>query len=317
MQYGAFPVVALAGTLALEQGERLSLSQAFDGIQADFGVSDSALGGLGAAMVLVGVVGEHPVRRAGGPVAPSHVDGDRHGRVDDLHGPRTPWRPPSRSCSSSRHGHRDRRGQRPGGRVPDGRLLPGGQARPDDGPLPARRAPSAASSASRWRVCWSTRTAGGPRSGCGCRSASSWSCSSAGCASRSAARRTGLRTRRRSTASRPTVSPGLLPDLHLPAGAPCGASRADRQLGRRSSASCSTIRSMWFGLMALTISQLLLGRPRRTGASSSSSGPSTSRPPRRAPSPRSSERARCSGSSAVASWPIASCGAATSTRGCT
>lgn len=60
MKYGAFPVVALAGTVALEQGERLSLSQALDGIQADFGVSDTALGWLGAAMVLVGVAGSLP-----------------------------------------------------------------------------------------------------------------------------------------------------------------------------------------------------------------------------------------------------------------
>jgi MFS family permease len=53
-------VVALAGTIALEQGERLSLSQALDGIQADFGVSDTALGWLGAAMVLVGLAGSVP-----------------------------------------------------------------------------------------------------------------------------------------------------------------------------------------------------------------------------------------------------------------
>jgi predicted MFS family arabinose efflux permease len=59
-KYGAYPVVALAGTVALEQGERLSLSQALDGIQADFHVSDTALGWLGAAMVLVGVAGSIP-----------------------------------------------------------------------------------------------------------------------------------------------------------------------------------------------------------------------------------------------------------------
>lgn len=46
--------------MALEQGERLSLSQALDGIQADFGVSDTALGFLGAAMVLIGVAGSIP-----------------------------------------------------------------------------------------------------------------------------------------------------------------------------------------------------------------------------------------------------------------
>ena len=60
LHWGAFPVVALASTIALEQGERLSLAQAFDGIQAEFGVSDLALGALAAAMVLVGVIGGFP-----------------------------------------------------------------------------------------------------------------------------------------------------------------------------------------------------------------------------------------------------------------
>jgi predicted MFS family arabinose efflux permease len=59
-RYGAFPVVALAGTIALEQGERLSLSQALDGIQDEFAVSDTALGFLAAAMVLIGVAGSIP-----------------------------------------------------------------------------------------------------------------------------------------------------------------------------------------------------------------------------------------------------------------
>jgi predicted MFS family arabinose efflux permease len=45
----------------LEQGERLSLAQAFDGIRAEFGVSDTALGALAAAMVLVGVIGGLPI----------------------------------------------------------------------------------------------------------------------------------------------------------------------------------------------------------------------------------------------------------------
>src|SRR5687767_8247134 len=61
MRYGAFPLVALGSTLALESGERLSLGQAFDGIQAEFGVSDTALGGLVAAMVIVGVAGGIPI----------------------------------------------------------------------------------------------------------------------------------------------------------------------------------------------------------------------------------------------------------------
>ena len=44
----------------LEQGERLSLAQAFDGIRDDFGVSNTQLGALAAAMVLVGVIGGIP-----------------------------------------------------------------------------------------------------------------------------------------------------------------------------------------------------------------------------------------------------------------
>lgn len=60
VRYGAFPVVALAATLMLEQGERLSLAQAFDGIQAEFGVSDTTLGALAAAMAVVGVAGAFP-----------------------------------------------------------------------------------------------------------------------------------------------------------------------------------------------------------------------------------------------------------------
>ncbi len=61
VKYGGYPVVALAATLMLEQGERLSLAQAFDGIRADFGVSDTALGALAAAMVFVGVLGGIPI----------------------------------------------------------------------------------------------------------------------------------------------------------------------------------------------------------------------------------------------------------------
>ena len=61
VRYGAFPVVALAATLLLEQGERLSLAQAFDGIRDDFGVSDTALGALAASMVFVGVIGGIPI----------------------------------------------------------------------------------------------------------------------------------------------------------------------------------------------------------------------------------------------------------------
>lgn len=54
------PLVTLAATVALESGERLSLSQAFDGLQDEFGISDTALGFLPAAMILVGLVGAFP-----------------------------------------------------------------------------------------------------------------------------------------------------------------------------------------------------------------------------------------------------------------
>src|SRR5437764_975327 len=60
-RYGWLPLVALATTVALESGERQSLSQAVDGIQHRFHVSDSAVGWLPFAMALVGVVGAFPV----------------------------------------------------------------------------------------------------------------------------------------------------------------------------------------------------------------------------------------------------------------
>ncbi|GAC1311648.1 MAG: MFS transporter [Acidimicrobiales bacterium] len=59
-RYGWAPLVALAVTVALEQGERQSLSQAVDGIQHRFHVSDTAIGFLPFAMALVGVVGAFP-----------------------------------------------------------------------------------------------------------------------------------------------------------------------------------------------------------------------------------------------------------------
>lgn len=60
-RYGAFPIVALGATLMLEQGERQSLAQAFDGIRDTYGVSDTMLGALAAGMVLIGVVGGMPI----------------------------------------------------------------------------------------------------------------------------------------------------------------------------------------------------------------------------------------------------------------
>jgi MFS family permease len=59
--YGSMPLVALAGTVMLESGERQSLAQAIDGIQEQFGTSDTAIGGIFAAMVIVGVLGGFPM----------------------------------------------------------------------------------------------------------------------------------------------------------------------------------------------------------------------------------------------------------------
>ncbi len=55
--YGLLPVVALAATVAVEAGERQSLAQAVDGIQSEFGISDTAIGALPAAMIVIGVLG--------------------------------------------------------------------------------------------------------------------------------------------------------------------------------------------------------------------------------------------------------------------
>jgi MFS family permease len=60
-RYGAFPLIALSSSIVVEQGERLSLAQALDGIKEDFGASDTVLGGLTAALVLFGVVGSIPM----------------------------------------------------------------------------------------------------------------------------------------------------------------------------------------------------------------------------------------------------------------
>jgi len=60
VRYSWLPLVALAGTIALESGERQSLSQAVDGIQHSFHVSDATIGWLPAAMIIIGVVGSFP-----------------------------------------------------------------------------------------------------------------------------------------------------------------------------------------------------------------------------------------------------------------
>jgi predicted MFS family arabinose efflux permease len=59
--YGWGPLVALAAMQALESGERLSLSQAVEGIQDQFGVSDLAIGALPVAMATIAVVGSIPM----------------------------------------------------------------------------------------------------------------------------------------------------------------------------------------------------------------------------------------------------------------
>src|SRR3954471_17811979 len=54
------PVFALAATVMLETGERGSLSQAAEGIQAHFHVSDFWIGALPTSLTLIGVLGSIP-----------------------------------------------------------------------------------------------------------------------------------------------------------------------------------------------------------------------------------------------------------------
>lgn len=63
-RYGAFPVVALGSTLMLEQGERLSLAQAFesDGLPGPLSALSDALD-LATALAIV-----TPAYAIGGPV---------------------------------------------------------------------------------------------------------------------------------------------------------------------------------------------------------------------------------------------------------
>jgi MFS family permease len=58
--YGAWPLFALAATVALDSGERQSLSLAVNGIQHQFHVSDTAVGLLPFAMAVVGILGSPP-----------------------------------------------------------------------------------------------------------------------------------------------------------------------------------------------------------------------------------------------------------------
>src|SRR4051812_14789820 len=54
------PLLALAATVMLESGERASLSQAADGIQSQFHVSDFWIGALPVSLTLIGVFGSIP-----------------------------------------------------------------------------------------------------------------------------------------------------------------------------------------------------------------------------------------------------------------
>ena len=61
IKYGWAPLVALAATQALEQGERQSLAQAVDGIQHTFHVSKTAVSFLPTAMGLIAIAGAIPL----------------------------------------------------------------------------------------------------------------------------------------------------------------------------------------------------------------------------------------------------------------
>ena len=90
VHYGAYPVVALAATVMLETGERGSLSQAADGIQAHFHVSDFWIGALPTVDDLDRRPRLDPVRPSRRPHA-AHVPARGcHGGVDARDGPQRP-----------------------------------------------------------------------------------------------------------------------------------------------------------------------------------------------------------------------------------
>lgn len=60
VKYGSYPLVTLAAVSCLEAGERQSLAQAVDGIQGQFHVSDFGMGFLATAMAVIGVFGAFP-----------------------------------------------------------------------------------------------------------------------------------------------------------------------------------------------------------------------------------------------------------------
>ena len=244
----------------LESGERQSLAQAVDGIQEHFGTSDYRDRLAVPAMAVVGVIGGFPMG----------ILADRMRRTTLLAGAMVIWTgawdsTPRRDLHAAvrvPHGRRCGGGHQPGRRVAARRLLPGTGAGEADGPVPSRRARRRDSSASSAAGSPSSTAAGAGRSPCGSRSASQVAarCSPAG----AAARRPGRRPRRRrwrrrhrsrARAGRSRSSLDCCPSHR--------AHRSDRPLPRRRRARDASrellqIRSMWFGVLALTVSQLLL-----------------------------------------------------------
>jgi len=60
-QYGWAPVLILSSTLVVESGQRMALSQAVEGIQGEFGISDVQMSLLPFSMALLGALGAIPI----------------------------------------------------------------------------------------------------------------------------------------------------------------------------------------------------------------------------------------------------------------
>lgn len=60
-EYGWMPLLALASTQVLESGQRMALSQAVEGIQGEFGISDTLIGFLPFSVAFVGALGSIPI----------------------------------------------------------------------------------------------------------------------------------------------------------------------------------------------------------------------------------------------------------------
>ena len=225
-----------------------------------------ALGALAAAMVLVGVVGGIPFGALADRWRRSHAAVDRHGRCGRRAWASTPS--PRRFAflfvSRLGVGIVEANGPAAVSLMADyypvatrarmmGRYQLGQRGRRPDRRGPGRRA--------RRHL----RLAGGVLDVDPVRRRS-WSCSCSRLP-RAGARRPGPRlppSRRRRGVEADDV-PGLLPDLHLPEHVEPAPPTTPTPAGATCSAELLHIRSMWFGLMSLTISQLLPRRPRRVG----------------------------------------------------